>query len=112
MSAKTSDRQLSPREQEIAKIRKIDRDKRSEQQIARLAELLAEDRRDRWNRLSPGRKLKMARAIKGLLAISSPQSYQYTAEEAQAICDEMDRKCKEIRAAFLGTVREKGMFDV
>jgi len=72
MSVKTTDRELTAAEKEIKRIRGVDRDKRSEQQSARLAELLAEERRGRWNRLHVNRIKRFKASVKVLAGMGNP----------------------------------------
>jgi hypothetical protein len=102
----------SPREQEIADLREIGRDGRTEEQSARLSLLLSDERRERFTRLMPKRMARLRSAFRGIRNIAAPQSYQYTEEEAQNISAAVIAAANEVKRLFTGAPKEKGLYDL
>lgn len=112
MSEKVKKAATTPREQEIERLRKVQRERRTEEQTARLAGLLAEERRDRFTRLHDSRVKKVTTALRNLIRLSNPASYQYTDDEAAAIVTAAEAWAKAVRQAFAGAPKERGLFDL
>lgn len=102
----------TPREREMADLRAVLRADRTQQQSARLAELQAEERRDRFLRLFPRRVERLKQAVRNIMRMGNPASYQYTDEEAEGIVAAAKKYAAEIERAFRGVPKERGLFDL
>ena len=75
----------TPRQLEIKKLVDKGRDRRSDQESARLDQLKMEERRDRFLNLAPKRTQKAIKALQQVGNCGNRQSYAYTDEEALKI---------------------------
>lgn len=112
MSEKKTKAEPTPRQREIEALRKVKRDRRSEQQSARLSALVAEEKRDRFNRLFPRRVERLKKAAESVIACANVQSYAYETAEAEGIAGLAAKIAAEIRRAYQGAPKERGLFDL
>lgn len=77
--------ELTPRQAEIKRLVAKGREKRSDQESARLDQLKMEERRDRFLHLAPKRVKKAIKALSQVGNCGNRQSYAYTEEEALKI---------------------------
>lgn len=77
--------ELTPRQAEIKRLIARGREKRSDQESARLDQLKMEERRDRFLHLAPKRVQKALKALAQVANCGNRQSYAYTDEEALKI---------------------------
>lgn len=105
-------KELSERQQRIAEIRKVPKDARPTEMKQELVELVGQERRDNFLRLLPRRIAKAKKAINGVLNLASTTTYQYTQDEAAQIVAAFAVYAAEVKRAFTGTPKEKGMFDL
>lgn len=102
----------NPREAEIERLRKIPRDKRSGEQVARLAALVGEERRERFLKMHVRRVRNARRALRNIMRFANSTSYSMTDDEAQMIVTVLGDDIAEIKRRFVGTPREKGLYDL
>ena len=100
------------RHKEIERLSKTPKDKRTPQHAERLAALQGEERRAKWQEQQPRRIERLKKAIRRVIHLGNPRAYQYTPEEAEALCAAVKRYAQEVERAFKGTPKEKGLFDL
>jgi hypothetical protein len=102
---------VTPRQARIRELQGLRSSGRSEADDRELADLLAEERRDRWLRLFPGRANRAMVATRNLWRMANPKSYLYTEDEARQVVEAMEQYTREIKRAFTGSPKERGLFD-
>jgi hypothetical protein len=103
---------LTPQEMEMGRLRGIPREKRTPEQVSRLAALVAADRRERFLRLNVKRVKNARRALRNVIRLANVQSYDYTQEEAKRIVDTFGEDMSDLKRAFQGAPSEKGLYDL
>lgn len=100
------------RQLRIEELRSVPRPERTSEQSAELLKLNSEEKRSRFLRLLPARAGKLKRAVRGLVNLGNVQGYEYTPDEAQAVVNAFNVYMAEVRRAFTGAPKEKGMWDL
>lgn len=102
----------TPRQLEIDRLAAKGRDKRSDQDSARLDQLRQEERRDRFIRLAPKRVQNVLDSLRRLSACGQRNSYQYTADEAAKIGVAVMAAVDEVRKSFEERKNEMAKFSL
>jgi len=100
------------RQLRIDELRSIPRPDRTAEQLEELSRLNGEEKRERFLRLLPKRVGNLKRAVRGVINLGNVQGYDYTPDEAAAIVAAVAAYAGEVRRAFTGAPREKGLYDL
>lgn len=90
----------NPRDAEIARIRKVPRGERSDEQKTRLRELQAEVGRERFRRTAPARLQKAEHAIDRLIPLGGKQTYSSHQSERDHILGKLQAALDRVTAAY------------
>lgn len=102
--------QKTPRQLEIEQLRKISSAKRTEQQQARLDQLNAEEKRDRFERLAAKRVNKCLLYISHVARLGNRNVYTCKPEEAAKIIAAVSEATKSLVSAFSEKGEQKQKF--
>lgn len=101
---------LTPRQAEIKRLVAKGREKRSDQESARLDQLKMEERRDRFLKLAPKRVQKAIKALQYVGNCGNRSSYQYSEEEALKIGLALKRALDECGEKFSSRGKDEATF--
>jgi len=102
-SVKKKKIELTPRQQEIKKLRDKGVEKRTDQETARLDQLKMEERRDRFLRLAVQRVQRADKALRAVARLGTKVNYEYTPDEAARIVQYVADLAVAVQDAFLAT---------
>jgi hypothetical protein len=100
----------TPRQVEIARLVEIGRDKRTDQQGARLQQLRKEEHRANFLRIAPKRTQNVLVAMERLANVGERSLYDYTEDEARKIVEALRMKTAAVEAAFSKRKEERSLF--
>lgn len=102
--------QETPRQREIRILAAKGKDKRSDQESARLDQLRKEEKRERFLRLAAKRVQKSLKALSQVANLGNRSTYEYTAEEAAKIGSAINEAVERVCDAFCERTVEKDTF--
>lgn len=102
----------TPRQAEIKRLTDKGRDKRTDQENARLDQLRKEERRERFLRLAPKRTQKALATMDNIVLCANANAYDYTADEADKIVKALLHAAAKVEAAFSKRKEEKSLFSL
>lgn len=100
----------TPRQQEIKRLRDKGRDKRTDQESARLDQLVKEERRERFLALAPKRTQRVLDDLRRLSNCGQRNSYTYSDDEAAKIIGAVMEAAQVTARAFEERKREADSF--
>lgn len=114
MAAETTKKtaKLSVAQVEINQLRKIAASKRTEQQQSRLDQLVAGEKRSRFDRLAVKRVNKAIKALNHVARLGNRNNYSYTDAEAAKIVAAILKSSEDTMAAFAETREQKQQFSL
>lgn len=107
---KKAKKPLTPRQSEIKRLTDKGRDKRSDQENARLDQLKKEERRERFVKLFPARVQKVIDALETLSNCAATNSYEYTQEEIDKAVKAINERLAATVGAFSHRKEERKLF--